>query len=466
MKIEFHGAAQTVTGSKHLIKLKSGKSILLDCGLFQGGGIEAHDLNQKWGFEPREISYMILSHAHIDHSGLIPKLVKDGYRGPIYCTPATKDLAEVLLYDSAFIQENDIRQVNKHRARLHKPPVKPLYEERDVKVALGHFETVSYNEVFSINNEINFHFTDAGHIVGSAAVHIDIIENKEKTKITFTGDIGRYKTPILKSPETFRQADILITESTYGNKLHDDRSISANLLLSIIKETCLEKKGKLIIPAFSVGRTQEILFALNQLDLLGQLPNVPYYLDSPLSTEATTILKQHKECFNKNILKIMESDKDPFGFENLSYVIDRESSQSLNKRNDAMVIISASGMAEAGRVKHHIAHAIENPNNTICMVGYCEPYSLGGKLSRGDKEVKIFGIPHKVIADVKVLHSFSAHGDYDDICQFFSCQNIAAIKHLFVVHGEYDVQKEFKKRMLKKGFNLVDIPALHQSFNL
>ena len=423
MKITFHGAAQCVTGSKHLLTLKDNRRILLDCGMFQGNGEEADKLNRIWGFEPADVDVLVLSHAHIDHSGLIPKLIKDGFKGKIFCTPATFDLATVLLYDSAFIQESDIRFLNKKRAEQNLLPLKPIYTGDDVKNCLQHFNTVAYEKWFEILEGVKVQFTDAGHIVGSAAVHLDIFENGKIKKITFTGDIGRYNNAILNSPKPFRQAEIIICESTYGDKLHDNKEISAQQLLDAVNETCLKKKGKLIIPAFSVGRTQEILFAFNQLELNGKLPSLNYYVDSPLSAEATMILKRHKECFNSHLQKIMLSDKDPFDFSGLEFIIDKEDSQKLNNRDEPMVIISASGMADAGRVKHHIAHNISNPENTILIVGYCEPNSLGGRLMNGDKQVRIYGEHYAVNADVQVIRSFSAHGDYEDISQFLACQN-------------------------------------------
>jgi len=466
MKIGFHGAARYVTGSKHLITLKNNTQILLDCGLFQGSGPQTDSLNREWGFKPSEVNYLILSHAHIDHSGLIPKLVKDGFKGTIYCTPATLDLTQILLYDSAHIQEMDSKFVNKRRAEQGKPLLKPLYLEDDVNICLSLFKAVDYNQVFKINEFISFQFTDVGHIVGSAAVHLDIVEDKELTKITFTGDIGRYNTSILRSPQNFRQADYILCESTYGDRLHDEQQITSQQILDAIKYTCLEKKGKLIIPAFSVGRTQEILFALNTLEIEGKLPNLDYIVDSPLSTDATTILKNHKECYNKKIIDLMKNDKDPFDFTGLHFTLDSMESKSLNQRQNPFVVISASGMAEAGRVKHHIAHAIGDEKNTILIVGYCEPHSLGGHLMNGDKVVRIYGEEFHVNADVQVIRSFSAHGDYNDICQYLACQDLKLVKKLFLVHGEYETQKNFQTRLLKKGFFEVDIPQMHEEVYL
>ncbi len=463
MKISFHGAARTVTGSKHLITLKNGKQILLDCGLFQGMGKRTEELNAHFGFDPSTIDYLILSHAHIDHSGLIPKLVKEGFQGTIYSTEATEALAEILLEDSAEIQRDDTKFINKRRAKKGLPPYEPLYDLEDAAKAIQLFKFVPYREWVKIDEDIAVCFTDAGHIIGSAAVHLRIIEDGKTNKITFSGDVGRYNDAILKSPETYDQADYIILESTYGNKLHDEVFGIADTLLKWIVSTCLEKKGKLIIPAFSVGRTQELLYALNQLDLEKRLPPIPVYVDSPLSREATQLLKQYPENFNRRVRKIMEQDHDPFDFKQLKFIKTVDESKALNEDGRPCVIISASGMADAGRVKHHIMNNIEKERNTILIVGYCDPYSLGGQLTAGKKEVKIFGELYPVKADVGIMSSMSAHGDYEDLCQFLACQNPELVRKLFLVHGEYDVQIDFAARLRRKHFKEVVIPDMHET---
>lgn len=466
MKIAFHGAARTVTGSKHLLTLKNNRKYLLDCGMFQGMGKETDALNRQWGFNPKEVDALILSHAHIDHSGLIPKLVKDGFGGKIYCTPATKELATILLEDSAEIQEDDIKYVNKRRVAEGLPYLKALYTAEDAKAAAGHFNAVEYGNWFAVDEFVEVKFTDAGHIIGSAAVHLRINEDGKTIRLTFSGDVGRYRDVILKSPEEFDQADYIIIESTYGNSLHEMSVTTPDLLLNWIEKACVQKKGKLIVPAFSVGRTQELLYALNQLELERRLPEVDYFVDSPLSVEATEVVKKYPRYFNKTIQKVLESDDDPFGFRGLKYVKTVDQSKMLNFRNEPCVIISASGMADAGRVKHHISNNIENSRNTILMTGYCEPNSLGGRLMRGDKEVKIFGVLHEVHATVGSIRSMSAHGDYEDLCQWLSCQDEKKVKKLFLVHGEYEVQQQFKQRLLKKGFDDVEIPEQHYEIGL
>lgn len=466
MKIAFHGAARNVTGSKHLITLKNGKKILLDCGLFQGSGKDTDSMNRELGFNAAEVDVLILSHAHIDHSGLIPKLVKDGFEGPIFCTPATKDVALVLLADSANIQENDVKYANKKRRAENKPLIQPLYTKEDAEACYHLFKAKEYGQWFEVMEGVEILFTEAGHIIGSAAVHVRITEEGKTSQVTFSGDLGRYRDVILRSPAEFPQADFIIMESTYGNSLHESVHTSVDILLQWIEKTCVERKGKLIIPAFSLGRTQEILYHLNQLELEGRLPKVPYYLDSPLSITVTDMIKRHSKYFNKSIQRVLESDSDPFHFKGLQYVESVEDSKLLNYHNEPCVIISASGMAEAGRVKHHIRNNIQNTRNSILMTGYCEPGSLGARLLSGQQEVSIFGVRHQVHAEVGQIKSMSAHGDYEDLSQWLSCQNPAAIEKLFLVHGEHDVQEDFKARLLRKGFRDVIVPKRHEVFGL
>lgn len=466
MKISFHGAARTVTGSKHLITTTNGKKYLLDCGLFQGLGKNTDEINREWGFDPMEIDSIILSHAHIDHSGLIPKMYKDGYKGKVHCTHGTKALSEVLLEDSAKIQEEDTRHSNKYRASVGRPYIEPLYKNEHALFALENFIGYNYGEWVRIDEDMEIMFTDAGHIIGSAAVHLRINENNKIKKISFSGDIGRYRDIILKSPQPFPQADIIILESTYGDSLHEEIYSTPDHLLEWIEKVCLKRKGKLILPAFSVGRTQELLFSLNQLELERRLPDLKYYVDSPLSKEATMVVKQFPEYFNKSIQRIMQTDDDPFNFKGLHYIRTVEESKALNYLNDPCVIISASGMADAGRVKHHISNTVENSRNAVVFTGYCEPSSLGGRMQAGAKEIGIFGVSHQVNAEVGSIRSMSAHGDYEDLSQWLSCQDPQQIEKLFLVHGEYEVQLNFAGKLSKKGFQDIVIPQRHQEFGL
>ncbi len=466
MKIAFHGAARTVTGSKHVVTLASGKKILLDCGMFQGMGKDTDRLNRHFGFRPDEIDVMVLSHAHIDHSGLIPKLVQEGFKGKIFCTHGTRELVTILLEDSAQIQEDDIRYVNKRRKLRGEPFIKPLYTIEDAQAAAKSFVEADYGVWTNILEGVDLQFTDAGHIIGSACVHLRIKENGKDRILTFSGDLGRYRDAILRSPGEFLQADYIVMESTYGNSLHDLHRSTPDMFLDWIEKICLKKKGKLIIPAFSVGRTQEILYTLNQLELENRLPPLTYYVDSPLSVHATEIVKKYPKYFNKTVQRVLETDKDPFSFSGLKYIKTVEESKQLNFMDGPMVIISASGMADAGRVKHHISNNVENSRNGILFTGYCEPSSLGGRLLAGQSEVGIYGVQHEVHASVGVIRSMSAHGDYDDMCQWLSCQDPKAIRRLFLVHGEYDVQQDFKERLLKKGFLDVEIPEMHYEVGL
>lgn len=466
MKISFHGAARTVTGSKHLLHINQNKKILLDCGMFQGMGIDTTRLNTEWGFEPTEVDHVIISHAHIDHIGLLPKLVKDGYKGKIYCTPPTASLARLLLIDSARIQEADIRYVNKRRKKEGRPLIEPLYTEEDATAIFPMFETIPYNEPYIVDEGVELQYTDVGHILGSAAVNLKIKEKGITTRLTFSGDVGRYRDMILRSPQDFPQADYIILESTYGDKLHDLQAVATDKLLDHIVETCLKKRGKLVMPAFSLGRTQEILYMLNRLELERRLPPLTYYVDSPLSVKMTETIKRYPNCFNNSVQHLLKKDDDVFLFNGLKYIEDVDESKALNESKEPCVIISASGMAEAGRIKHHIANNIEDSRNKILLTGYCEPQSLGGRLKKQPAAVKIFGREHIVKAAIEEITSLSAHGDYEDLSQWLACQDPRQVKKIFLVHGEYDVQERFKERLVRKGYDDVEIPDMHAVYGI
>ncbi|MFA4867355.1 MAG: MBL fold metallo-hydrolase [Pedobacter sp.] len=465
MKVAFHGAARAVTGSKHLITLTNGTQILLDCGLFQGMGDITDQLNESFGFDPKKVTYLILSHAHIDHCGLLPRLVAEGFNGSIFCTPPTRDLAEILLLDSAKIQMQDAEYANR-KMKTEEDQEMPLYNDKDVQQTLQQFKTIPYEQDFKIDEHISVRFTDAGHIVGSAAIHLHLEENGKQTRITFSGDVGRYVDLLLKSPQRFPQADYIIMESTYGDSLHIDLEPIETMLGKIITHTCLEKRGKVIIPAFSVGRTQELLYALNALELKGILPNIPYYVDSPLSLEATEVLKKHPDVYNNGVKEVLKVDRDIFGFKGLRFIESVDESKALNNDPQPCVIISSSGMAEGGRVRHHIRNNISDRKNTILMVGYASPGSLAGRLIAGQKRVWLFGQDYDVLAEVQSIKSMSAHGDYEDLLQFLSVQNPEKVKRVFLVHGEYDVQQKFAQRIVNAGFKNVSIPEYHQEFEL
>ena len=466
MRIQFFGAARTVTGSKHLVTTEKGTKILLDCGLFQG--IQTDKFNQEFGFKPAEVDYLVLSHAHIDHSGLIPRLVRKGFSGPIYCTAATADLCRIMLLDSAHIQEKDLERINRRRERQGRPLLEELYNGEDAEKALSLLHSVQYNQTFHLgsDNEVAVFFTDAAHILGSASVHLSIPDQGTFKKLTFTGDIGRPEDNILRKPDTFPQADFIICESTYGDKLHEKETDMQAHLLRVVQETCVERRGKVIIPAFAIDRTQELIYALDQLSSSGRLPRIDVYIDSPLAIRATKIMKDHEECFNPEILDYIEKDGDAFAFPNLHYISDVSESIALNDSKEPCIIISASGMAEAGRIKHHIKNNIGDPNSTILLVGYASPNTLAGALKRGDKEVNIFGEMHPVKTQVEVMDSFSAHGDYNEMLQFLSCQNPEHVKKVFLVHGEYETQVAFKIKLEKAGFKNIHIPALYESVDV
>lgn len=466
MKIGFYGAAEMVTGSKHLITLQNGKKLLLDCGMFQGRGAETDKMNRHFGFAPHEVDYLVLSHAHIDHSGLIPLLVKEGFNGRIFCTPGTLDLCNIMLADSAGIQESETEYINEKRRREGRKPLEPLYTTADVFDALRLFEKVSYNVPFTIDENFELLYTDAGHIIGSACVNLSITENDQKSHLTFTGDIGRYNGRILRDPQDFPQADYIICESTYANREHESQEDVENKLLRIVEETCVIKKGKLIIPAFSVGRTQEIVNVLNNLEHEGKLPRIKVYVDSPLSTSATDIMRRHKAEFNEKIREYMDQDPTPFGFVDLNYIRDVKESIALNDSKEPCIIISASGMMEAGRIKHHTRNNIENPNNTILIIGWCTPSSLGGRLRNGEKQVSIFGKQYDVNADVEIIDAFSAHGDYHEMLQFLSCQDPKQVKKIFLVHGDEETLPIWKTRLQEAGFEDITIPHWKETYIL
>jgi metallo-beta-lactamase family protein len=466
MKISFHGAARTVTGSKHLLTLDGGRQILLDCGMFQGLGKETDELNARFGFKPESIDVLLLSHAHIDHSGLIPKLVKEGFTGKIFCTPATRDLTEILLYDSAEIQTYETEYINARRAEKNLQPYEPLYTAADVTEALKQFVTVDYDEWFTLSDEVSFLFSNAGHLVGSASVSIRLKTTEGVRQILYSGDIGKYRSVLLPPPAEAPQADYIILESTYGSKHHDISFNTIETLHQWIKKICVEKKGQLIIPAFSVGRTQEVLYALNQLSLEKRLPDLPFFIDSPLSLKATETIKKYTELFNDRLQQVLTIDDDPFHFPGLKYVESVEDSRKLVDYQEPCVIISASGTADAGRVRHHINNCIGKENCAVLLVGYCGNKSLGGQLLEGAKEVEIFGDPCKVVAEIGQVQGMSAHGDTDDLCRFIGNQDAESVAQIFLVHGEFEVQKAFAERLQLKGFKNIEIPAQHENIVL
>jgi len=458
MKIKFIGAAREVTGSKHLITLDSGKKILLDCGMFQGKGMETDASNRNLGFDPREIDHIVLTHAHIDHSGLIPYVYKLGFRGSVICTNATRDLCAIMLADSGHIQELDVKWFNEKRLKNGLEPVEPIYTAEIAKESMELFIGVAHNRKFYIDDNVKVRFTNNGHLLGAATASLEITEHGKTVSIAYTGDIGRPTSLILRPPEAFRQCDYLITESTYGNRLHEQFSHAEEKLLQVVNDTCVRKQGKLIIPSFAIGRTQDIVHTLNNFYNAGLLPKIQIYVDSPLAVNATTIFRLHSECFNEEVLKVVETDDDPFGFNSLHYITATNESKKLNSFKKPCIIISASGMMEAGRIKHHLANNISNPNNTILVVGYCAPRTLGARLVNGEKTVSIFGNKYQVNAEIARIEAFSGHGDYKEMLSFLDCQDQSAVKKVFLVHGDYDTQLFYKAKMEEAGFSNIEIP--------
>lgn len=458
MEIQFIGAAQTVTGSMHLVRTGT-TTFLVDCGLYQGKRKEAFEINRTYNlFDPKEVDFIILTHAHIDHSGNLPTLVKNGFRGKIYSTFATRDLASIMLRDSAHIQEKDVEYVNKRRKQQGKNLFEPLYSQKDVIIALKLFVALNYHHEIELVPGIKLTFVDAGHILGSAVSFLSIMESGKEIKLGFSGDLGRPNLPILKDPEKIRDVDYFICESTYGGRNHDNPIDSERDLARVVNRAH-QRKAKVIIPAFSVGRTQELVYALHRIFSRNDAPRIPVYVDSPLSVNATDVFRLHPECFDTETDEFLLRNKDPFGFNQLNYISDVSESKELNEKDGPMIIISSSGMCEAGRIQHHLKNHIENPNNIVLMVGYSAKHTLGRRIIEKEEIVKIFGQEYKLNAEVIVFNSFSAHADADELLNYVNQFDKKMLKEIFLVHGDIDQQEIFKERLNKNGFNEVHIPA-------
>lgn len=465
MKLEFIGAAQEVTGSKHLIHA-NGKKILLDCGMFQGRRKEAAKKNADFGFNPAEIDAVVLSHAHIDHSGLLPLLVKQGFKGPIYCTHATRDLCHYMLLDSAYIQEREAEYINKKKLKKDEAPIEPLYTTEDAKKALNQFYGIGYERTFVVEDGVAACFYDAGHILGSAAVHLIVYEkDKDKrTNIGFTGDLGRRNIPLLRDPQVLPHSDYYLTECTYGDRLHESVTDADDQLIKIVNDT-YKKGGKLIIPAFSVGRTQEVVYRLNVAVKNGDIPEFPIFVDSPLSGNITEVFSAHPECFDRETYReFIDNRLNPFGFGRLKYISDVEESKKLNSYQGPCIIISASGMCEFGRILHHLKNNIEDHKNSILIVGYQAEHTLGRRIKEGKKVVNIFGDSYHVRADVHTINAFSAHADRSDLLDYVG--RVEGVKKIFLVHGEKDQGFKFKDVLAENGYKNVEVPAPGDIFEL
>ncbi len=464
MQIEFQGAARTVTGSMHVVRV-NGRTLLLDCGLYQGHRDEANRRNRVFPFDPRSIDAIILSHAHIDHSGNIPGIVKQGFNGPVFCTPATKDLAALMLADSAHIQMRDAEYINKRQRRAGEPPVEPLYTPGDAAEAAALFAGVPYHTPTEILPGITMTFGDAGHIIGSATVVLTVDgRGGGKTTLGFTGDLGPNDLPIVRDPEFMGNVDLLICESTYGGKRHEapedrDEHIRADIVRTI------DRGGKIIMPAFSIGRTQNIVFTLHTLRDRGRLPDLPVYVDSPLAVNATEIFRKHPETFDEEVSEHIRKHHDPFGFDRLHYIRDVADSKKLNELSGPALIISASGMCEAGRILHHLANNIEDPRNTIAIIGYQAEHTLGKRLVDGAEEVKILGTMYRRRAEVVKYNSFSAHADHEGLMAYAGQFDRKMLRRVFLVHGDFERATALGSDLSQRyGLDAV-IPARGEKFD-
>lgn len=463
MKIQFFGAAQTVTGSQHLLTIND-KKILLDCGLFQGRRKDTYEKNKNFKFDPKEIDALILSHAHIDHCGNIPHLVKDGFNGPIYTTSATKDLCKIMLEDSAHLQQRDIEWLNKRKKK--RIPEEPLYSIEDVDDAINNFIPVDYNTATEIFPGVVAYFQDAGHILGSAGILLEIEEEGRKLRFGFSGDIGRPEMPIIRNPDIFRDLDILIMESTYGNRLHTQTDEVEEEVAKVVREV-FERRGKIIIPSFAVGRTQLLVYVLHKLFDQNRIPEIPIYVDSPLALKATEVFKEHPECFDRETNRIfLESGDDPFGFKRLKYITTVDESKELNETKEAMIIISASGMAEGGRILHHLANNISNSNNLILFVGYAAQHTLARKIMDGMEKVNILGEEYSVKCKIKTMDYFSGHADQKELLEYLRLNPSNRLKNIFLVHGEEEQALPFREKILQKGYKNADYPISGEKFVL
>ena len=467
MNITFCGAARTVTGSCHLVEAV-GKKFLIDCGMFQGRLTDQMLNYEDFPFDINTIDFVILTHAHIDHSGRIPKLYKAGYTNPIYCTNATKDLCSIMLADSGHIQEKEIEWVNRKRMRAGKKPTEPMYTAQDGIDSIKLFEGLNYEEEVKINKDLKFRLVDAGHMLGSAIVEIYFKENGKQEKIVFTGDLGNKNMPIINDPTYIEDADHLIMESTYGDRLHGEINDQSAEFIDIIFKT-IERGGNLIIPSFAVGRTQELLYELNKYSAIKgvkeKLSKIPVYVDSPLAVNATKVFEANPEYYDEDALRYLLKGDNPLDFENLHFAITSEESKALNEDGIPKIIISASGMCEVGRIKHHLKHNLYRPESTILFVGFQAEGTLGKKILSGERLVKIFGEEIAVNAEIRYLDAFSGHADKNGLLDWVD-KMAEKPKNIFLVHGEYSGQLALKNTLEEKYGMKITIPNLEESYDI
>ncbi len=467
MHIDFIGAARTVTGSKHLIRTKHA-TVLLDCGLFQGKRKESIRINQELGVDADSLDAVVLSHAHIDHSGALPLLMKKGYDGPIFMTPATRDLCAAMLEDAAMIQANDARYINKviERERADMDPVEPLYGEEDVLRVLEHAIAVPYRRTVPIADGVRLTFYDAGHVLGSAISAIDVEEDGKTKRIVFTGDLGRKNMPILKDPEIVDGACALLTESTYGDRVHKPIEAMEDDLADVLERT-YKRGGKVVIPSFALERAQELLYAINMLKKQGRMPKMPVYVDSPLTVKITDVFRLHPDCYDAETRALIRENRSPFDFEEVVYVEAKEDSQRIDASPEPCVIISASGMCEAGRIVHHLKATIESPKNTVCIVGFQAPHTLGRRIVERRPRVRIFGVERDLRAEVVVLDGFSAHADQRDLVEYaVALKERGPLEKIALVHGEGTAQEALIEKLKEEGFEHVSAPRAMSSLEV
>ncbi len=463
MRIHLNGAARTVTGSQYLIEV-NGSRILLECGLFQGRRAETYERNRNFQFDAAHIDAVLLSHAHIDHSGNLPSLVKAGFTGPIYATPATADLADIMLRDSGHIQGADALFVNKKRAERGEPPIEPLYTLEDAAQVAQYFRPRPYNAVFEAAPGVNAQFFEAGHILGSAAIRLEVQERGRKLRFWFSGDIGRYHMPLLQDPVLPFDTDYLMMECTYGDKPHRDPLDAHREFHDVVLRT-VARGGKIIIPAFAVGRTQELVYSLNMLEDAGKLRNVPIYVDSPLAVNASKIFERHPECYDAETLEFIRTGKDPaLNFPGLKYIQSVDESKALNELKGPAIIISASGMAEAGRVLHHLKNNIMDEKNTVLIVGWQAPYTLGRRLAEREPEVKIYGEVYPRRAEVVTIGGLSAHAGQDMLLKY--AQSEKKLEGIILVHSEDSKAAIFREKLKQAGLTRVVYPDLFTTMDL
>ena len=473
MKITFLGATKTVTGSNFLVE-GAGKRFLVDCGLFQGKATEELENSEPFEFDINSIDFMLLTHAHIDHSGRIPKLYKDGFRKNVIATKATCDLCSIMLPDSGHIQEMEIEWTNKKRKRKGEEPLEPLYTAEEAARSLELFRAVKYDEVIEIDENIHARFNDAGHMLGSATIEVWINENGKEEKIVFSGDLGNNDIPLLSEPTMIEDADYLVMESTYGSRMHMRNDDKAELFLNIVSET-LERGGTVVIPSFAVGRTQEILFEINKLKdkrddedfkkKYEELMRVPVYVDSPLAISATEVFEDNMELFDEETQKYISEGNNPLEFPGLKFTRTVEESKALNESDESCIIISASGMCDVGRIKHHLKHNIWNPLNTILFVGYQAPGTLGYSIVNGAKKVKLFGEEMAVNAQIEYIEGYSGHADQEGLLNFIY-SFIKKPKHIFLVHGEPEGQEVLKSKIMETTSLPVTIPSFGETYEV